>query len=299
MARSLIRDALELFGITFFYGINTLTIPGFILYGLSAADQQVNLVKFFLFGLLPIWVVATVIVRIYLENQGWFDRNPEYIGFNHITVHSPGQTLLGKHIPQLRSVAAMVSISLVLGALFGLLVGVSGSISTGVPVFTEGSIQSDASSLGLAVEPAVSSETLFFNVGLFGLFQAGILFFLIRNDARYFYANIVAKSIAVVLTTVSMYVFHIFRYGAAAAEQIGIIFLGLITNTLMALVNSAIPAYFIHAFGNLFLKARTDGIWTQAEIVAIALSVMMIGLIGTYVFFLNPLLNGRVPEEKT
>ncbi len=287
------RDALELLAGIFFYGWLTVTTPAFILYGLGAAENNVNLVKFFLFAILPLWVLIARIGIIYLQNRGWFEQNPEYGGLQYFSFHNPEYTFIGKHLPAIQKPLAMISVFLVFGAFLGYVMGVSGSFATGVPILVEGSI-SDGASLALAVEPAVSSETMFFNVGLFWVFFALIYYVLAKRGADPKLSVIFAKLVAVVANTIAFWIYHFFRYGNQETSQIGVLLLGFITNVSTAATNSVIPAYLIHGSGNLFNKAIGEGIWGQGEATIAAASMAIIGVIGILLFLVRPMMKGEV-----
>jgi hypothetical protein len=83
------EQALELISIWLFYGILTLSVPVALMYGLDAAENTSNLVKFFLYAIIGLPVVLFSVIRVYLKNRGFFEANPELKGFDFITIHSP------------------------------------------------------------------------------------------------------------------------------------------------------------------------------------------------------------------
>jgi hypothetical protein len=145
---------------------------------------------------------------------------------------------------------------------------------------------SPAASLGLAVEPAVSSETLFFNVGmLFG--QIGLIYWLLSSRGVSPRASyIIAHVLSVILSSVEFLLYHTFRYGAVESAQSSILMQGFIYNSLTAVTHSAIPAYLIHGSGNFFSKASSSGIFTsETSILLAVVGVVLAGLASVYLLF--------------
>jgi hypothetical protein len=120
------------------------------------------------------------------------------------------------------------------------------------------------------VEPAVSSETFFFNVGmLFG--QIGLIYlFLYSRGVSARWSYIWSHLLSWILTSVEFLLYHSFRYGTQETSQASVFLLGLITNGFTALTHSIIPAYLIHGSGNFFSKASSAGIFTSDIAVLIA-----------------------------
>jgi len=270
------EQALELISIWLFYGILTLSVPVALMYGLGAAENTSNLVKFFLYAIIGLPVVLFSVIRVYLKNRGFFEANPELKGFDYITIHSPEQTFLGKNLEWVRSPIRLTVVFLIVGMLFGMLVSQSGQFAPGVPVLVQGSVAESTTALGLAVEPAVSAETLFFNVGVLMATTAVLTFFLVRSGMDLSAAIVASKTVSVVTTTLAFLFYHNFRYGGSETSQVGILLLGFITNTLTAVTHSIIPAYMIHGSGNLFQKASSAGIWANEVSTVIAVLVALV-----------------------
>lgn len=277
---------MELLGTVLIFFFLTVGFPAFLLYGLGGAEKQVNLVQFFFYGVLALPAVIVIFAKIYLQNRGFFEERPAFQGFQYVTLHSPEHTWLGKRFKIVRSWKALTAISLVLAMGFGAMVSISGQFVSGVPTLVQGKIHSSAT-LGLAVEPAVSSETLFFNIGMLGLQSAGLFYFFRRREFTAFQSAFVARVIAVFLTTAEFYLYHNFRYGTAETSQIGVLMLGFLTNTLTALTNSMIPAYMIHGSGNLFHKATVAGIFTNEIAVVVTVIGMVVGSVALWVSVLG------------
>jgi hypothetical protein len=278
MGRPGTKQALELISIWLFYLVLTVSIPLALIYGLGAAENNSNLVKFFLYTIIGLPVVIFSLIRVYLKNRGYFEANPELKGFDFLTIHSPQQTFLGKRFEWIRSPVRLTAVFLVVGMMLGALVSQSGQFAPGVPVLVQGSVAESTTALGLAVEPAVSAETLFFNVGLLMSTTAVLMLFLIRNGMDPGAAVVASKTVSVVTTTLAFLFYHNFRYGAAETSQVGILLLGFITNVLTAVTHSIIPAYMIHGSGNLFEKASSAGIFANDVAVAVALIGALVGI---------------------
>jgi len=264
------EDGLEVLSGFLVYFFGTIAFPAFLLYGNGAASEQANLVKFFFYGILPVPVLLLNMATIYLENRDYFKEHPALKGFQYITFHSPEQTPLGREFPKLMQAKVLTSLFIIIGMFFGVLVSVSGTVSVGTPDLVTGSI-SPGAELGLAVEPAVSAETFFFNVGmLFG--QIGLIYlFLYSRGVSPRWSYVWSHLLSWILTSVEFLMYHSFRYGTQETSQASVFLLGLITNGFTALTHSLIPAYWIHGPGNFFSKASSAGIFTSDVAVLIAL----------------------------
>lgn len=268
------EDGLEILTGSLLYFSFTIAFPAFLLYGLGAADEQANLVKYFFYGILGLAPLVVNFATIYLENRGFFDRNPSLQGFKYLSFHSPDNTALGKAFPKMLQAKVLLPISLIIALFFGALVSVSGQVAVGTPQLVTGSVAPTAS-LGLAVEPAVSSETFFFNVGmLFG--QIGLIYmFLYGRGVSARVSYILSHVISWLLTSVEFLLYHNFRYGASETSQASVFLLGLLTNGFTALTHSIIPGYTLHGSGNFFSKAASEGIFTSD----VAILITVVGVI--------------------
>jgi hypothetical protein len=277
------RDGLELGAVTAFV-ITAFLFAGYLLYGAGAASNTSNLTKFMFYGVLAGLVLIGLTVRVYLDNRGVLDA-PELSGFKNITAHSPEDTWIGKTFPNFVKPLVMTSFFLMVSMFFGAMVSISGQFATGTPELVTGSV-SASTSLGLAVEPAVSTETLIFNMlVLFGT-AAGLTYLLVRSGVSPGFAWVASKVVSVLTTSVFFLLYHNFRYGAQESSQFSIFLLGLITNTSAAATHSIIPAYLIHASGNFFSKATQAGIFSNELSIVVAVAVMIFSGLGfLYTFF--------------
>jgi len=276
------EDGLEILSGLLVFLFLTVGFTTFMLYGAGAASERTNLVKFFFYGLLAIPVLLFNIATVLLQNRGFFEEHPELKGFQYFTFHSPENTFLGKKFPKWTQAKVLFSLSFIVALFFGAMISINGQLAVGTPQLVQGSV-SPGASLGLAVEPAVSSETLFFNVGLlFG--QIGfIYFFLYGRGVSPRLSYILSHVLSVLLTTVEFLVWHSFRYGGQETSQASILILGFITNSLTAVTHSIIPAYLVHGSGNFFSKASSAGIFTSE----IAILVTVVGMMLSGVVLLH------------
>ena len=278
-------DGTEIFAGTLAFLFLTIAVPAFLLYGNGAAENQENLVKFFFYAVLGFAPLLVNFVTVYLQNRGFFEEHPSLKGFQYFSFHSPDQTWLGRQVPALLKPKVLFAVFFSFSMFFGAMVSVNAQLATGTPELVTGSV-SPAASLGLAVEPAVSSETFFFNVGmLFG--QIGLIYLFLFNrgvSARASY--IIAHVLSVILSSVEFLLYHNFRYGAVEAAQYSILMQGFIYNSLTAVTHSAIPAGLIHGSGNFFSKASSAGIFTSETSILIAVvGVVLSGLATVYFLF--------------
>jgi len=279
------EDGLEILSGVLVFLFLTVGFTTFILYGVGAAEDQSNLIKFFFYGLLAIPVLLFNILTIYLQNRDFFEENPSLKGFQYFTFHSPENTFLGRKFPNLMSAKVMLPLFFVVALFFGALISINGQLAVGTPQLVEGSV-SPGASLGLAVEPAVSSETFWFNVGmLFG--QIGLIyFFLYRRGVSPRWSYILSHILSVLLTSVEFLVWHSFRYGGQETSQASILVLGFITNGLTAATHSIIPAYLIHGSGNFFSKAAAEGIFTsETAILLTGVGMLISGVVLAHFLF--------------
>lgn len=275
-------DGLELLsGSLVFLGL-TITIPAFLLYGLGAATDPDNLVKYFFYAVLALPVLIWKFVDVYLQNRDFYSEHEELKGFGYVTFHSPDQTFLGREFPNLMKAKVLVPLFLAVSLFFGALISINGQLAVGTPSLVEGSV-SPGASLGLAVEPAVSSETFFFNVGiLYGLI-GGIWLFLSRRGVSNKWNYVISHVASVFVTSILFLMYHSFRYGGQETAQASVLLLGFITNALTAVTHSIIPAYLIHGSGNFFSKASSAGIFTSE----VAMLVALIGMLISALVFLH------------
>ena len=113
-----------------------------------------------------------------------------------------------------------------------------------------------------------------------------LIFVFVKNGVRPTVAVVASKVVAVPVTSLLFLFYHNFRYGAVETSQVGILMLGLITNTATAAIHSILPAYAIHGSGNLFAKALSEGIWTNEIAMTIVSVLIVFELIALAVLFI-------------
>jgi len=282
-------DGVELLGISLAY-LLSIGFTAFLLYAVGAAENQDNLVKFFFFALLGLPVVIWKFVDTYLQNRDLYEEHPRLYGFGLVTFHSPDQTPLGKRFPELLDAKVLASFFFAFSMFFGALVAVNGQVALGTPELVSGSV-SPTASLGLAVEPAVLNETLFFNVGMM-YFLIGLFYYVFSGTGasrRVSYA--LSHVLAVPLSSVGFLFYHNFRYAADGTAQASILMQGFIYNTATAVTHSGIPAYLIHASGNFFSKAVKEGVFTSETSILVAVVGVVLSSLAT-VYFLYQAYSG-------
>jgi len=264
----------------------------------GGAESEANMWKFVFYGVmgaLPAFLVS--IVRL-LESEDFFERNEQLKPFSRFTVHSPRNTYLGTRFGTISEAISkpqnLFLISFIPALFMGMLIGITGTFVSGIPVLTQGQITSGAQ-LGLAVEPAVFSETMFFNMFMFFLLTGSIAWFLWQKlELSLFWSYVIAKTIVVPLNTLIFVAYHFFRYAGSEASLLGVFFLGLLTNLLTAATDSIIPAYLVHANGNFFHKLRAMGIFTNEMMIVFTVAIAVVSLLA-YTWLFNPfgLLDGE------
>ena len=275
-------------------------VPTIALFVLGGAGKEANLIKFFFYSvMLFASVVAIDFVRLF-KSEGFFSDNPSLETFSRMTVHSPTNTILYQKLKDVEPVGSFIAdtvkkpsklfvwfygLSIALGAF----IGVSGTFVSNIPqFFTEGTSISASRSLLLAVEPAVISETLFWFVFFFYsvVGSIGYLFYE-RLDFDLPASVIIGKFVAVPLTTVMFTAYHLFRYSNSQADLLGVAFLGGISSLTVAVFDSIIPAYLVHASGNFFNKAQQLGLFANELVVVGTVLFGVVSIIG-YMLVIDP-----------
>ena len=277
------KDAKELAGGTALVILGTVTVPALMLFGPGgAAAEQANLISFFFFAILGLTVLGALIVNFVLRLDGTICR---YEGFErYLTIHSPERTWLGQRFESLQSPTTTFLVFTVLSMVVGVSVSTSGTFVSGVPNLVDGSV-SDTTTLALAVEPAVSAETLFFQFLILMGQTAAIYTGLVNRGVSPFQSAFISKFISVITTTVFAFLYHSFRYGTAETAQGGVLVLFGVLNSVTALTNSIIPAYLIHGSSNLFAKASAEGIFSSEFAVVAAALIAVICVAALFVRF--------------
>lgn len=275
------KDAKELAGGAALTILGTVTVPAFLLFGPSgAAADQANMISFFFFSILGFASLSALLVKMVLHFQGYLRKYP---GFDrYLSIHSPERTWIGQRIPALQSPATMFLLFSVVSMVVGVGVSTSGTFVSGVPNLVDGSV-SDTTTLALAVEPAVSAETMFFQFLILMGQTAAIFTFLVNRGISEFQSAFISKVISVITTTGFAFLYHSFRYGTQESAQGGVMVLFGMLNTATALTNSIIPAYLIHGSSNLFAKASAEGIFSSEFAVVAAVTVAVLSLATLFV----------------
>ena len=281
------KDLYEVLVVVFLPFIIAILAPLFSMYGLGGAENEKNLSKFVLYGVVLYGSIIAVVVVKLLNSQGWFDTRPQLKPFARVTVHSPRNTLIVQELQKLGTPGKTIANTIIrptqltfwfvlIALVFGGMVAYSGTFVSGVPTLVEGQV-SETAQLSLAVEPAVMTETLSFNVFLFYIITGGVGWLLItRFDLELFYAIIVGKVVAVIVGTPLFMVYHFFRYQGSEASLVGVGLLGFLTNLFTALTDSIIPAYLLHAAGNFFQELQTLGVFTNELMVVAGITFIVV-----------------------
>lgn len=290
-SRSKIKNIIYLLITTAFL---TVVIPSAILYGAGAVEDEVNLVSFFFYSILALISSLVAVFMMWFKATGVFDKiDDKYRGFALMDIHDTSHSYVGSRIEFIRDARKLILASLVFGILFGMMVMVGGTFATGVPTFTEGQL-SNASELVLSVEPAVWSETLFFNMFVLWGTTGLVVYLMIDNfDVDFEDAVIPAKVIGFIVSVFAFWIYHNFRYGAEETSQIAIFLLGFLTNFVTVVTGSVIPAYFIHAPGNFFDQLNRLGVFTD-EIAIFYTIISAVSVVTVYILLFEPFDNGGV-----
>lgn len=95
------KDLFEVLVVAVIPFIVAIVLPLFAMYGLGGAENEKNLVKFFLYGVLLYGSIIAIVVVKQLDSQGWFESRPELKPFARLTVHSPRNTLIVQKLQKL------------------------------------------------------------------------------------------------------------------------------------------------------------------------------------------------------
>lgn len=292
------KDYTEILGVLLAVVALMVAVPSMALFFLGGAENQTNLVKFFFYGIMGFSAALLIVGVRFLEGTGYFARHAEWRPFARITVHSPEDTLLVQTLRGFGGLGDTLAdavvkpgrftlIWFVIALVFGASIAITGTVVSRVPTLVKGQI-TETAQLALAVEPAVFSETLFFNVALFYIQMAAIAWVLVqRAGLDLGYSLIIGKVVAGVLTVLEFLAYHTFRYGPDESALLGILFLGTLTVVLTAVTDSMIPAYLLHASGNFFKKLHELGVFTN-ELVVVATIVGGLLAIVLYLVIVAP-----------
>lgn len=268
------------------YAILTIGISLFGLWALGGAENEVNLIKFFTYPILTILGTGAITGIVWLKYTGWFEEagNEEYFGFQYITFHSPESTWLAKQIPSAKYISNHIAFGTIFFMITGIAIGTTGTLVYGDPGFVQG----QATELGqtiLAVEPAVSGETMFFH-GLLQPFFIGVMCLILfsRVDVSKGFSVVISKILSIPFTALAFLVYHNARYPNSETSQLGILLLGTVDSTLTAITNSIILADLFHRFGNLFDKIASMNAFNNEGIVVLGIILIMM------IFFILALL---------
>ncbi|WP_336364864.1 hypothetical protein [Halalkalicoccus salilacus] len=146
------KDLFEVLAVAFIPFIAAIVLPLFAMYGLGGAENEKNLVKFFLYGVLLYGSIIAVVVVKLLDGQGWFETRPELKPFARLTVHLPRNTLIVQELQKLGRPGNAVANTIIrptqlifwfvlIGLVFGSLVAFSGltlvmSVSVHKPIIS-------------------------------------------------------------------------------------------------------------------------------------------------------------------
>lgn len=281
------RKAVQIIAAVAMYFVLTFLIPSYIMYGpTGAAAQETNLRQYLLYLGFGLSAIVVLLSKAAADLYGYWDKEPELNGFDQfLYLHFPENTWLGSLSKHTRSTINITAFSTILAMMVGFSVSVSGTLSGGfgTPNLVPGSI-GDSASLVLAVEPAVSAETLVIQFAVLWISMAWIYNVLRARGVPEGSSRFIAKTIAVVTTTIFAYFYHSFQYAAVESALGGILVLFLILNTVTVLIGSIIPAYLIHAATNFFSTAINKNIITSEEGAVIA---GVIGMLAAAVLFWN------------
>jgi hypothetical protein len=251
--------------------------PAAFLYTFGGAEVQRNLAKYMLYAVMGAVVVLPHLVVPALRYLNVFDKYPALEGFKHMTVHTPQDSWLGDRFAVFRNPLALAAIGTAIGMIVALGLSLSGTFGTGTPTFVQGSFEpsdNPVQFLGLAVEPAVTAETLLLNV-IYYLSFGSVFYVLYRQGAEGWPTYAVAGFVSVIVATVSGFAFHVLRYGLETMNAVAALGLFFIKSLTIAVFNSAIVAYMIHFWNNLFHAGVKSGIFNSD----LAIALVFIGVV--------------------
>ena len=291
-------DLREVLAVGFISTILGIGVPTLSLFVFGGAENQANMVKFFFYGLMLFSSVFTISIVRLLKSEGFFSRNPDLEPFGRMTAHSPGNTILYNRLKEIEPVGSFVAehvkdprkfflVSWVISLVLGAWIGIRGSFVSGVPQLVEGQV-TETAQLSLAVEPAVISETLFFFTFIFYSITGSVAWFMKEKlGLNLFYAIIIGKIVAVILTPLLFLAYHVFRYGTSQAELLGVYLLGFTSAVTVAITDSMIFAYMVHASGNFFHKLAELELFTSEATILITLGALVVSTL-LYLWVIDP-----------
>ena len=210
--------------------------------------------------------------------------------FDFVKFHDPQDSPLGKLLPFMARNRTFFLFWTVVAIILGIGVSATGTFVSGTPDFVVKGQISEVVSLGLSVEPAVFSETVFFN-GLLTYLQAGLIYlgvlkFAGKGNVNKRWLIVLAFLIAVPLSAFEFLQYHNVQYPNSEASQLGVLLLGLITSGLTVLTGSLYPAWAIHGSGNFFKTLL--GLNVDSGIVTVATILFLILFVVVYRWIFKP-----------
>lgn len=280
----------EVLGLSLIPTVSLVALPTAFLFMFGGAESQANLIKFFYYGIMGYSaVIAGVMVRL-LQSEGFFSRNPDLYPFSRMTAHSPRNTVIVQTLEDVGGIGGGVAkaiknpgtfmiIWLIIGLIFGTLVGVSGTFVAGTPDLVQGQV-TETAQLGLAVEPAVMAETLFIFMFLFYIVVGAVGWIgMNRLGLGKFWSIVLGKGVAVPFIAFFNTGYHWLRYGLAEAKVFNVFMQGMMYASTVSLFDSIIPAWFIHASGNFYDKLISLGIFTSEAMIALTLVLGLVSVL--------------------
>lgn len=273
------REIVELVGFVVFIVLMSglLTFLGLFV-GRGLEDTESLQKVWFYLGVTAVFLIGVVSLKLYDVVS-----NRERPLFSGGFIHDPEKGVLGKLFSKYLSLKNVVFGSLFLFTIVGLFSVVTNTFFAGIPSF-----QQSITPMGrliLAVEPAVSSETLIL------MFLMSVSYGLISYFSRNRSDNVVLKLfLSVPLTTVFWVLFHSVRYGFSEVALLGTAVFGFVSALLIVLTGSFIPTYVFHFMNNFFLQAKS---LFSTEII-LSVSVFWLIILSAFLLIRRSLKKNRV-----
>lgn len=274
LREDVVKDTKQSIVLGIYVVVMTLFVVVFLLFGGRGIEERVNLDKVLLFG----GVLGGLSLFFYVLGKSVVRR---FFPSFQVVLHDPEIGVLSrfkfvKRFPQ------FLHLSLIIGVVMGLLGASRKLFFTAIP-----SVEQQVakfSQLGLAVEPASSTETLAV-IGIPFSLLTSLNFYFSRKKKLYgtfvfFFFQLLIIPLIIMFIWI---IYHSFRYGASDVATMAVAIFGFFSAFILALTGSIIFPVIWHITNNFFGKL-VEVFGAQKDLIIVYTILVLIILIGSYVW---------------
>lgn len=281
---------LEIYAFWTYFFIVDILLTSVLLYAFGGVLNSENFTSWLFYNVTLIGAGGFWTGMKVFRNDPDTDGHPLNDVFQFVSFHDPEKSVLGRAIPFLGRNREFFLFWTAVAIFIGIGVTTSGTFVSGTPEYVVSGSISDVVSVGLSLEPTVSSETVFFN-GLLtyifaGMFYWGIVKFAGERQVNKRGVLAIAFILGVLLSGFTFLQYHNVQYPSSEASQLGVLALGLITSGLAVLSGSLYPSWAIHGSGNVFKSILGTG--ASPVLTTVATAVFFILFVAGYRLVFKP-----------